>query len=139
MSHARSSSKAGSACKAPAGWVSRAVPFDAADYLENEEDFAVFLTEALSDGTANETLHALCTCCRARGASKVARAAGMSLAQLAMMLVPQASPPMSALLTIVHALGLQLEVKPRRARTAAKSQSRAKPAARRAAAGSRRR
>jgi hypothetical protein len=63
----------------------------------------------------------------------------MGVAQLAMTLTPQASPPMSALLTMVHALGLQLEVKPRKARTAAKSQARAKPAARRAAAGSRRR
>ncbi len=119
--------------------VSRTVPFDAADYLLNTSDVAIFLSDALEEGHADEVLHALVTCCRARGAGKVARRAGMTLDQLARALRPKAVTPLQVLMTIVHALGLQLEVKPRKARTATKSQPRAKPASRRAAAGSRRR
>jgi probable addiction module antidote protein len=115
------------------------VPFDAADYLLNTSDVAIFLSDALEAGHADEVVHALATCCRARGAGKVARRAGMSLEQLARALRPKAVPPVAVLMKVVQALGLQLEVKPRKARTAAKAQSRAKPAARRTAAGSRRR
>jgi hypothetical protein len=58
---------------------------------------------------------------------------------LARELSAHAVPHLQVLLRLLHALGLQLEVKPRKARAAAKSQPRTKPAARRAAAGSRRR
>jgi probable addiction module antidote protein len=115
------------------------VPFDAADYLLNTSDVAIFLSDALEEGDADEVLHALATCCRARGAGKVARRAGMNVEQLARALRPKAVPPLAVLMKVVHALGLQLEVKPRKARTAAKSQARAKPAARRSTASARRR
>ena len=72
------------------------MPFDAADYLLNTSDVAIFLSDALEEGHADEVLHALATCCRARGAGKVARRAGMTLDQLARAATEGRDTPASA-------------------------------------------
>ena len=113
--------------------------FDVVDFLRTDQELAAWLTVHLEDGSPEELLHAFFDVCRARGVAKMSRRAGMTPERLARELSAHAVPHLQVLLRLLHALGLQLEVKPRKARTAAKSQSRAKPAARRAAAGSRRR
>jgi len=86
---------------------------DIADLLRNDEEIRAWLSVNLEEGTSDEIARALFTACRARGVTKVARAAGLTGEQLARALRPSAKLPMQLLLKLVHALGLQLDVKPR--------------------------
>ena len=52
--------------------------FDAADYLETEEDIAAYLTEALATGDTAVVTLALGAIARARGMTRIARATGLS-------------------------------------------------------------
>ena len=90
------------------------IPFDVVDFLRTDTEIAAWLSVNLEEGSPDELLHALFDTCRARGLGKVARAAGLTTEQLARALRPKAKLPMQLLLKLVHALGLQLEVKPRR-------------------------
>lgn len=91
--------------------VSRAVPFDPADYLIGEEDVAGFLSESISDGRMNEILHSFFTACRARGIGKMARASGLGRESLYKALAPNAHPRFETILKLVRAFGLMFELK----------------------------
>jgi len=89
------------------------VSFDVVDFLRTDTEIAAWLSVNLEEGSPDELLHALFDACRARGLGKVARAAGLTTEQLARALRPKAKLPMQLLLKLVHALGLQFDVKPR--------------------------
>ena len=91
--------------------VSRAVPFDPADYLIGEEDVAGFLSESISDGRMDEILHSFFTACRARGIGKMARASGLGRESLYKALAPNAHPRFETILKLVRAFGLMFELK----------------------------
>jgi probable addiction module antidote protein len=88
------------------------LPFDVADYLRTEEDVAGFLTESFSDGRSDEILHAIFTACRARGMSKIARAASLGRESLYKALASRSHPRFETILKVVRALGLVMELKP---------------------------
>jgi probable addiction module antidote protein len=91
--------------------VSRAVPFDPADYLIGEEDVAGFLSESISDGRMDEILLSFFTACRARGIGKMARASGLGRESLYKALAPNAHPRFETILKLVRAFGLMFELK----------------------------
>jgi probable addiction module antidote protein len=51
-------------------------PFDASEYLDNEEVIAEYLAAALEDRNPDVFLHAVADVAKARGISKVAKDAG---------------------------------------------------------------
>lgn len=84
--------------------------FDAAAYLETEEDIAAYLSEALASGEAAVVAHALGAVARARGMSHVAREAGLSRESLYRALSAEGNPELATVLRILQALGLRLTV-----------------------------
>ena len=133
MSAANRAVRRGASATTTGKHVSRAVPFDPADYLIGEEDVAGFLSESISDGRMNEILHSFFTACRARGIGKMARASGLGRESLYKALAPNAHPRFETILKLVRAFGLMFELKVapkdvrRRAAAAVAASKRRKP------------
>ncbi len=88
------------------------IPFDAADYLQSEEDIALYLSAVLEDGSIQEIAAALGDIARARGMARVASDAGLSRESLYKGLSGERTPTADTLLRVIRALGLKLSVRP---------------------------
>ena len=88
--------------------------FDAADYLDNEEVIAEYLTAALEDPNSDVFLAALADVARARGMAQLAKDAGLRRESLYKALAPGAKPRYDTILKLVHGLGGKLHVAPMR-------------------------
>jgi probable addiction module antidote protein len=86
----------------------RTRPFDAARYLESDEDIAAYLDVVLEDGDPQVVSRALGEIARAKGMTNIARATGMSRESLYKALSPDGNPEMATFLKVIRALGLQL-------------------------------
>ena len=86
-------------------------PFDAADYLDNEETIAAYLTAALEDENPDMFLIAVKDVARARGMTQLAKDTGLGRESLYKALAPGAKPRYDTLLKVLRALGLSLHVK----------------------------
>lgn len=86
------------------------IPFDVADYLQSEEDIALYLSAVLEDGSIQEIAAALGDIARARGMAKVAADAGLSRESLYKGLSGDRAPTADTLLRVIRALGLKLSV-----------------------------
>jgi len=86
--------------------------FDAADYLDNEETIAEYLTAALEDENPDVFLAALADVAKARGMSAVAQGAGLGRESLYKALAPGAKPRYDTILKVLHGLGVKLTVTP---------------------------
>jgi len=91
-------------------------PFDAASYLEDDEDIAGYLEEALKiaqeDADPAFLTVALGTVARARGMSQIAKDTGLSRESLYKALGSEGNPEFGTILKVVQALGLKLSIKP---------------------------
>ena len=87
-------------------------PFDPAEYLDNHEARAAYMTEALETNDPAFIADALGVVARAHGMSQVARDTGLSRESLYRALSPGGNPELSTLLQVIHALGLRLSAKP---------------------------
>jgi probable addiction module antidote protein len=85
--------------------------FDAADYLDNEETIAAYLTAALEDEDPDIFLVAVNDVARARGMTQLAKDTGLGRESLYKALAPGAKPRYDTLLKVVRALGVSLHVK----------------------------
>jgi len=83
-------------------------PFDAATYLETEEDVVIFLDDALETGEPFEIADALAVIARAKGLMEAAEQAGLSKAVLDRVAPPEDAPDWPILLNVMKALGLRL-------------------------------
>jgi probable addiction module antidote protein len=90
-------------------------PYDAAEYLETEEDVAAYLQAALEEGDAALVVHALGNIARARGISQIARATGLRRESLCKAFSPEGNPEFATVLKVVKALGVKLHAEPARA------------------------
>lgn len=90
----------------------KTTPFDAADYLETEEDVAAYLTEALATGDTAVVALALGAIARARGMTRIARATGLSRESLYRALSADGNPEFATVLRILEAMGLRLTAEP---------------------------
>lgn len=90
--------------------------FNAADYLETEQDVASYLEvcieEALQKNDMNILLSAIGTAVKARGMMQVAKDAGLSRESLYKSLSPDAKPRFETISKVLKALGVQLILKP---------------------------
>lgn len=94
-------------------------PFDPAEYLDDDEAIAVYMSEALASGDPSFVADALGVVARARGMSDIARKIGMSRESLYRALSAEGNPEFATVLRVVQALGLQLSAAPTRREDAA--------------------
>jgi len=86
-------------------------PFDAADYLVNDEIIAEYLTAALEDENPDMFLVAVKDVARARGMTQLAKDTGLGRESLYKALAPGAKPRYDTVLKVVRALGVTLHAK----------------------------
>jgi len=87
-------------------------PFDAADYLDNEETISAYITAALEDANPDVFLAAVRDVARARGMAQLAKDAGLGRESLYKALSPGAKPRYDTMLKLLHALGVKLSASP---------------------------
>ena len=87
-------------------------PFDAADYLKDEESISAYITAALEDANPDVFLAAVRDVARARGMAQLAKDAGLGRESLYKALTPGAKPRYDTMLKLLHALGVKLSASP---------------------------
>ncbi len=87
-------------------------PFDAADYLKDEETISAYITAALEDANPDVFLAAVRDVARARGMAQLAKDAGLGRESLYKALTPGAKPRYDTVLKLLHALGVKLSASP---------------------------
>ncbi len=92
--------------------MTRFTPFDAADYLDNEETIAEYLTAALKDDDPELLLTAIKDVARARGMTKLAKDTGLGRESLYKALAPGAKPRYETVMKVIRALGVRLHAEP---------------------------
>lgn len=83
-------------------------PFDVADYLENEEVVAAYLSAALEDPDPDAFLVAVKAVARARGLTQLAKDSGLGREGLYKVLSPGAKPRYETVMKVVRVLGVNL-------------------------------
>lgn len=86
--------------------------FDAADYLENEELIAEYLSAALEDENPDVFLAAVSDVAKARGMTAIANSTGLGRESLYKALAPGAKPRYETIVKVLHSLGVRLTVQP---------------------------
>jgi len=84
--------------------------FDVADYLDNEEVIAEYLTAALEDENPDVFLAAVADVAKARGMTAVANSTGLGRESLYKALSPGAKPRYETIVKVLHGLGVKLTV-----------------------------
>jgi len=87
-------------------------PFDAADYLDDEETIAAYISAALEDANPDVFLTSVRDVARARGMAQLAKDAGLGRESLYKALTPGAKPRYDTMLKLLHALGVKISVSP---------------------------
>ncbi|MBN8767265.1 MAG: putative addiction module antidote protein [Thiobacillus sp.] len=87
-------------------------PFDAADYLDDEETIAEYITAALEDSNPDVFLTAVRDVARARDMAQLAKDTGLGRESLYKALTPGAKPRYDTMLKLLHALGVKLSASP---------------------------
>jgi len=89
-------------------------PFDAAEYLKDEKDIALYLEAAQEEAGDDPAVMAmvLSDIARARNMSQLAKDAGLTRAGLYKALSPDGNPRIATLHGIAKALGLKLTLVP---------------------------
>jgi probable addiction module antidote protein len=82
--------------------------FDPAQYLDNEESIAVYLTGILEVNNAALLASALGDIARARGMTEIAKAAGITREALYKALRPNSAPRFDTISRVCAALGVRL-------------------------------
>ena len=87
-------------------------PFDASDYLDDEELMAEYLAACLEDANPDVFLSALADAAKAKGLAQVAKASGLGREGLYKALAPGAHPRHETIRKVVAALGLKITIAP---------------------------
>jgi len=94
----------------------KAVPYDAAEFLDSEEAIAAYITEALQTGDHKVISHAIGVAARAKGMTKIAEATKLSRESLYRALSEEGHPEFETVERVIGALGLRLRAEPIRRR-----------------------
>jgi len=86
--------------------------FDVADYLDNDEVIAEYLTAALEDANPDVFLMAVADVAKAKGMTSVASQTGLGRESLYKAFAPGAKPRYETVLKVLKALGVQLHAVP---------------------------
>ncbi|TYO63631.1 putative addiction module antidote protein [Bradyrhizobium hipponense] len=93
-------------------------PFDAAEYLDNSEAIAAYLSEAFETRDAGFITEAIGTVARARGMSALAKDTGLSRENLYKALSSEGHPEFSTVMKVLSSLGVELHAAPKAAKVA---------------------
>jgi len=85
-------------------------PFDPADYLDNDEVIAEYLSAAVEDPDPNVFLAALGDAAKARGMAQIAKDAGLGRESLYKALTTGAHPRYETVNAVLRALGVKFTV-----------------------------
>lgn len=90
------------------------MPFDAAEYLQSDEDCAAYLQACLEQAPDDASVFAkaLGDIARARGMMQLAKDTGLTREGLYKSLGEQGNPSLSTVMKVMHALGLQMHIGP---------------------------
>jgi len=88
----------------------KAFEYDAAEFLETDEDIVAYLNAALEDGDTSLVSAALGDIARARGMTQLAKDTGITRDGLYKALSPTGNPSFSTVQKVVKALGYRLDV-----------------------------
>lgn len=91
-------------------------PFDASDYLDNEETIAEYLSAALEDPDQDAFLTAVRDVAKARGIANVAAKAGLGRESMYKTLKSGAKPRFETVRRLLSALDVKLDVSPSKER-----------------------
>ena len=86
----------------------KTIPWDAAEYLNTEQETAAYLEAALEEGEPSLVAATLGDIARARGMTQLAKDTGMGRERLYKALSPNGNPEFSTIMKVVQALGLRL-------------------------------
>jgi probable addiction module antidote protein len=87
----------------------KTMPYDAADFLSDEETISAYLTEALESDDPRSIAKALGAVARARGGmAQLAQDTGISREALYRALSNAGNPELGTALKVMHALGVRL-------------------------------
>jgi len=92
--------------------ITKTKTFDVAEFLEDEETVAKYLTMALEDPNPEMLLLAVRNIARARGMTQLARDTGLGRESLYKALSEGAKPRYDTILKVVRALGVKLNAQP---------------------------
>ena len=84
--------------------------FDAAEFLDNEEVIAEYLSAAIEDPDPDVFLRAMANVAKARGISEVAKASGLGGESLYKALAPGAKVRYETVRKVLDSLGVKLKV-----------------------------
>jgi probable addiction module antidote protein len=85
-------------------------PFDASEYLDDDEVVAEYLTAALEDPNPEVFLAAVGHVAKARGMSAIAETTGLGRESLYKALTPGAKPRYDTVLKVLASLGVRISV-----------------------------
>ncbi|UNK56183.1 putative addiction module antidote protein [Pseudoxanthomonas daejeonensis] len=88
--------------------------FDPAEYLDDVDAMASYLSEALESGDATHFQEAVQTVARARGMARIAEESGLGRESLYKSLRPEAAPRFDTMQRILKAVGVTLRLEPTR-------------------------
>jgi probable addiction module antidote protein len=88
----------------------KTTPFDAAEYLETDQDIREFLLAVIAEGDEDDFVQALNTAARAKGMTEIANKAGVTRASLYKSLARGGKPRFDTIAKVTRALGCKLAV-----------------------------
>ena len=88
-------------------------PFDAADYLNDEETVRYFIEDAVATGDVKDIADALGIVARSKGMTEIARRAGVSRESLYRTLSVKGNPELATIVKVLDALGFRLALAPK--------------------------
>lgn len=86
--------------------------WDASEYLETEEDMAAYLNAVIAENDPALLQEAIGDIAKARGMSSIAREAGVGRESLYKSLSREGNPSFSTIARVLHALGLEIGIRP---------------------------
>jgi probable addiction module antidote protein len=88
----------------------KTTPWNSAKHLKTNQDISDYLEAVLEESDPALLAHALGVAARAKGMTKIARAAGLGRESLYKSLSPSGNPELATVLKVIRALGLKLKV-----------------------------
>jgi probable addiction module antidote protein len=92
--------------------MTKAKPFDAAEYLDSPEMIAAYLTETLESGDQALISKAIGAIARSHGMAAIAEKSGLSRENLYRALGGDAKPEFGTIIKVLHAMGINLVARP---------------------------
>jgi len=83
--------------------------FDAANYLDNKELIAEYLSQILEEGDMDELLSAIGDIARVKGMSQIAQETGLGRESLYKTFNSGVKPRFDTILKVLHSLGIKLQ------------------------------